>query len=169
MEAGKNGQCFAGNIFTCLFFNENCYISIAILVKWTMSSLIQVTTSCWTSDKQLSVPVLTQLCMYVCVYIYIYLKWTVFVNITTKSAQHAHARMIAIIVEKSKQKSFVQPWFHGCNTNRQAVKNWLYPQTSDTSLTSWRQPFCNQSSGSQKLTLSTNKWYIPYFMEAAIL
>ena len=33
--------------------------------------------------------------------IYIYIKWTVFVNVTTKSAQHAHARMIAIIVEKS--------------------------------------------------------------------
>ena len=30
----------------------------------------------------------------------IYIKWTVFVNFTTtKSAQHAHARMIAIIVE----------------------------------------------------------------------
>ena len=29
-----------------------------------------------------------------------YIKWTVFVNVTTKSAQHAHARMIAIIVEK---------------------------------------------------------------------
>ena len=30
----------------------------------------------------------------------VYIKWTVFVNVTTKSAQHAHARMIAIIVEK---------------------------------------------------------------------
>ena len=29
------------------------------------------------------------------IYIYIYIKWTVFVNVTTKSAQHAHARMIA--------------------------------------------------------------------------
>ena len=35
------------------------------------------------------------------VYIYIYIKWTVFVNVTTKSAQHEHARMIAIFVEKS--------------------------------------------------------------------
>ena len=34
------------------------------------------------------------------VYIYMYIKWTVFVNVTTKSAQHAHARMIAIIVKK---------------------------------------------------------------------
>ena len=33
------------------------------------------------------------------IYIYIYIKWTVFVNVTTKSAQHEHARMIAIIVE----------------------------------------------------------------------
>ena len=31
------------------------------------------------------------------IYIYIYIKWTVFVNITTESAQHAHALMIAII------------------------------------------------------------------------
>ena len=37
--------------------------------------------------------------------IYIYIKWTVFVNVTTKSAQHAHARMIAIIVEKSPNSS----------------------------------------------------------------
>ena len=48
--------------------------------------------------------------------IYIYIKWTVFVNVTTKSAQHAHARMIAIIVEKSHM------YDHGFmdNTNRQA-------------------------------------------------
>ena len=49
-------------------------------------------------------------------FIYIYIKWTVFVNVTTKSAQHAHARMIAIIVEKS-------------------------PNNACTNL-SWRQPFC---------------------------
>ena len=35
------------------------------------------------------------------IYIYIYIsKWTVFVNVATKSAQNAHARMIVIIVEK---------------------------------------------------------------------
>ena len=39
--------------------------------------------------------------IYIYIYIYQYIKWTVFVNVTTKSAQHAHARMIAIIVEKS--------------------------------------------------------------------
>ena len=48
-----------------------------------------------------------------------------------------------LLLKKSKLKSFVRPWFHRCNTNRQAVKTWLYPQTSGTSLTSWRQPFCN--------------------------
>ena len=37
--------------------------------------------------------------LYIFIYIYI-IKWTVFVNVTTKSAQHAHARMITIIVEK---------------------------------------------------------------------
>ena len=31
------------------------------------------------------------------IYVYIYIKRTVFVNVTTKIAQHAHARMIAII------------------------------------------------------------------------
>ena len=48
--------------------------------------------------------------MYVCIYIYIYIKWTVFVNVTTKSAQHAHARMIAIIVEKSPNSSHMYIW-----------------------------------------------------------
>ena len=41
-----------------------------------------------------------------------------FVNVTTKSAQHAHARMIAIIVEKSPNSSHM---YDHNNTNRQAV------------------------------------------------
>ena len=35
------------------------------------------------------------------IYIYISIKWTVYVNVTINSAQYAHARMISIIVEKS--------------------------------------------------------------------
>ena len=44
-----------------------------------------------------------------------------FVNVTTKSAQHAHARMIIIIVEKSPNSSHV--YHHGCmdDISRQAV------------------------------------------------
>ena len=34
---------------------------------------------------------------YIYTYTHIYIKWTVFLNVTTKSAQHANARMIAII------------------------------------------------------------------------
>ena len=75
------------------------------------------------------------------IYIYIYIKWTVFVNVTTKSAQLAHARMIAIIVKKSPSSSHLYDHGFMDNTNRQAVKIWLNPQTSDASLTSWRQPF----------------------------
>ena len=54
------------------------------------------------------------------IYIYI-IKWTVFVNVTTNNAQHAHARMTAIIVEKSPNSSHM--YDHGFmeNTNRQAV------------------------------------------------
>ena len=44
---------------------------------------------------------------------------------------------------------------------------WKSPnQVICMTMVSWMQ---YQSSGSQKLTLSTNKWYVPYFMEAAIL
>ena len=49
------------------------------------------------------------------------MKWTVFVNVTTKSAQHAHARMIAIIVEKSPNSSHMYDHGFMDNTNRQAV------------------------------------------------
>ena len=34
------------------------------------------------------------------IYIYIYIKWTMFVNVATKSAQPAHAWMITTVVEK---------------------------------------------------------------------
>ena len=64
-----------------------------------------------------------------------------FVNVTTKSAQHAHAGMIAIIVEKSPNSSHMYDHGFMDNTNRQAVKNGLDSQTRDASLTSWRQPF----------------------------
>ena len=45
-----------------------------------------------------------------------------FVNVTTKSAQHAHARMIAIIVGKSPNSSHMYDHGFMDNTNRQAVK-----------------------------------------------
>ena len=56
-----------------------------------------------------------------------------FVKVTTKSAQHAHAWMIAIIVENSPNSSHMYDHGFMDNTNRQAVKNWLNPQTSDAS------------------------------------
>ena len=46
------------------------------------------------------------LIIYIYVYIYVYIKWAVFVNVTTKSGKHAHARMIAIIVEKVQSLDF---------------------------------------------------------------
>ena len=63
-------------------------------------------------------------CVFVCMYIYniyIYIKWTVFVNVTTKSAQHAHARMNAMIVEKSPNSSHMYDHGFMDNTNRQTV------------------------------------------------
>ena len=70
-------------------------------------------------------------CANVYIYIYIYIKWTVFVNVTTKSAQHARARMIAIIVEKSPNSSHMYDHGFMDNTNRQAVNckftKWLPP------------------------------------------
>ena len=68
-----------------------------------------------------------------------------FVNVATKSAQHAHARMITTVVEKSNSNNFLRPWFHGCNqnTNRQAVEKITLCTTQvSAAFTTWRQPFC---------------------------
>ena len=54
-------------------------------------------------------------------YAYIYIYQMDCVNVTTKSAQHAHARMIAIIVEKSPNSSHMYDHDFMDNTNRQAV------------------------------------------------
>ena len=77
-----------------------------------------------------------------------------FVNVTTKSAHHAHAWMIVIIVEKRPNSSHMYDHGFMDNTNRQAIKNWLNPQTSDASLMSWRQPFCNQPPPKTKRILT---------------
>ena len=56
---------------------------------------------------------------YIYIYIHIYIKWTVFVNVTTKSAQHAHARMIAIIVHMTRVWTFFNNYIYiykGCNS-----------------------------------------------------
>ena len=98
------------------------------------------------------------------IYIYIYkIKWTVFVNVTTKSAQHAHARMIAIIVEKSPNSSHMYDHVFMDNTNRQAVckstvmiyrlpDDWYYPwnhgRTYDLSLDFFQQLYIYIYSGS---------------------
>ena len=66
--------------------------------------------------------------VFIYIYIYTHIKWTVFVNVTTKSAPHAHARMIIIIVDKCPNSSHL--YSHGFmdNTNRQAVcKSQKYP------------------------------------------
>ena len=42
----------------------------------------------------------------------IYIKWTVFVNVATKSAQHTHARMITTVVEKVQTQSTKQSTQH---------------------------------------------------------
>ena len=52
---------------------------------------------------------------------YILIKWTVFVNVTQKSAQHAHERMIAVIVEKSPNSNHLYDHGFMDNTNLQAV------------------------------------------------
>ena len=67
----------------------------------------------------------TPIVRHIYIHIYIYIKWTVFVNVTTKSAQHAHARMIAIIVEKSPNSSHLYDHGFMDYTNRQAVKIFL--------------------------------------------
>ena len=61
-----------------------------------------------------------------------------FVNVSTKSAQHAHARMIAIIVEKSPNSSHL--YDHGFieYTNRQAViTKWLPPWRKERIICVW--------------------------------
>ena len=48
------------------------------------------------------------------------------------------------------------------NTNRQAVKNWLDSQTRDASLTSWRQPFCNNKLQTRRISVCTEMMALPH-------
>ena len=63
---------------------------------------------------------------YIYVYIYLYMKWTAVVKFATKSAQHAHARMIATVIERVQLKSCLRPSYRGCFEIPKNVK-WLPP------------------------------------------
>ena len=77
---------------------------------------------------------------YLSIYIAIYIKCTVCQRCHKECPTSTCADDCYNCWKKSKLKSYVRPGFMD-NTNRQAVKNWLNPQTNDASLTSWRQPF----------------------------
>ena len=88
--------------------------SLAVLFDWSFPIVIMPDKNCIFTNRNMVIAAYKH-------YVYIYMKWTVFVNVTTKSAQHAHARMIAIIVEKSPNSSHMYDHVFMDNTNRQAV------------------------------------------------
>ena len=89
--------------------------------------------------------------IYIHMYIYMYIKWTVIVNVTTKSAQHAHARMIAIIVEKSPNSSHMYDHGFMDNTNRQAAcKSQKNPLSDSQTAEELQIPIVRQSVLSMK-------------------
>ena len=59
------------------------------------------------------------------IYVYIYISNGLCFSTLPQRVLNTHMRgWLLLLLKKSKLKSFVRPRFHGCNTNRQAVKNW---------------------------------------------
>ena len=70
----QDGHHFADNIFTCIFFNENCCILIKILLKCVCSApidnnpaLVQIMAWRRSGDKPLSEPMMDNLPMHICI------------------------------------------------------------------------------------------------------
>ena len=74
-----------------------------------------------------------------------------FVTVTTKSVQHAHARMIAIIVIKSPISSHMYDHGFMDNTNRQAVCKSHKNHLSDSQTAEELQPIVRQSVNHKKI------------------
>ena len=70
----QDGRHFADDIFTCIFFNENCRISIKFSLKYVRKgpidnnpALFQIMAWCRSGDKPLSEPMMISLPTHMCV------------------------------------------------------------------------------------------------------
>ena len=70
----QNGRHFAGNIFKCIFLNENVWIPIKISLKFVpqgpinnIPELVQIMAWRWPGDKPLSGPMMVRLSTHICV------------------------------------------------------------------------------------------------------
>ena len=70
----QDGRHFADNIFTCIFFNENCRISIKFSLKYVRKgpidnnpALVQIMAWRRSGDKPLSEPMMISLPTHICV------------------------------------------------------------------------------------------------------
>ena len=70
----QDGHNFADDIFTCIFFNENCCILIKFSLKYVRKgpidnnpALVQIMAWCRSGDKPLSEPMMISLPMHICV------------------------------------------------------------------------------------------------------
>ena len=101
-------------------FNRSCPYAFNASIDFWLITTSQVdknierhtvhTIVSWPKPKQWVIVHTSDLMMIIrqSIYIYIYIKWTVFVNVTTKSTQHAHARMIYRLPD-----DWYYPWNHG--------------------------------------------------------
>ena len=74
LKPRQNGRHFAGDIFNCIFLNENVWIPIKISLKFVpkdpinnISSLVQIMAWCRPGDKPLSEPMMVSLPTHICV------------------------------------------------------------------------------------------------------
>ena len=70
----QNGRHIAGDIFKCIFMNENAWISLKISLKFVpkfrinnIPALVQIMTWHWPGDKPLSEPMMFSLLTHICV------------------------------------------------------------------------------------------------------
>ena len=74
IEAETNGRHFADDIFKCIFFNENAWISLNISLKFVpkvrinnIPALVQIMAWRRSGDKPLSEPMMVRLPTHICV------------------------------------------------------------------------------------------------------
>ena len=77
LKLKQNGRHYPDDIFKCIFFNENVWISIKIWLKLipkdpinNIPLLVQIMAWRQSGDKQLSEPMMVRLSMHLCIMIF---------------------------------------------------------------------------------------------------
>ena len=174
----QNGHQFPDDIFQCIFFNENVWISIKISVKFVpkgpinnIPALVEIMAWRWPGNKPLSEQMMVRLLMHMCI---TRTQWVSTLRKTAFSSSFSSIRLIVIWFKFHyffpKETNKKLHWLLLSTGVEQTLKHytnqWFNSLTNTYATWLWLSQIDHMISSVWKISLPWTKWYFQmHFLE----